>query len=349
MCAFETAYNRQRLRRTSYVDVKRRFNTSYVNVYAKNLIPSTINISSYFYLSIGRLNLIGTLLISMFLVVLTTNAFAAPPPAMRNPKDIELSGLERRASLSSPIGRIELRWTRESERLFGKTPERATIEAASSVAKALKQSSFPSSIKLLNINWQIVFLSKDLKGGQVPNMLLSNCHPGWMTPPANIYIASEQVAGGCGGKAPTPGKIADSQLARVLIHELGHAVEFALAPNLGGDRARSEGFATWFEVFASRYSSLLDSGSLLNEQKFLARQRAGIADKRFLGSAADYSLAAVFFHLITENRTVSDLSRVYQQMSAERISFIQSLRKVMGWSEKQLDQKVKEFVNSSAR
>lgn len=245
---------------------------------------------------------------------------------MRHPKDLELSGLQRLASLASPIGRIELRST-ESERLFGKTPERATIEAANAVAKALKQSSFPSNVKNLNLNWQIVFLSKELKQGQVPeNFLLSNCHPGWMTPPANIYIASEQAAGACGSQSAMTAKVADAQLARVLTHELGHSVKYALAPYAARDRARSEGFATWFQFFG-QFSNLLDSNLILSEQKLFARQRASIPNQSFQGGAGDYALASVLFHLLNENRSVADLSRVYDLMTSSHISFLQSFTK----------------------
>jgi hypothetical protein len=283
-------------------------------------------------------------ILALSILVSTSSAFATPTTEMRIPKDIQLNGLERRVSLASPIGRIELRWTRESERLFGKTPERATIEAASSVAKALKQSSFPGRVKSINLDWQIVFLSKDLKAGQVPDFLISNCHPGWMTAPANIYIASEQAAGSCGAQGPSPGNIADKELAQVLIHEMGHAVEYALAPNAPRDRARSEGFATWFEVFAGRYSNLLDSASILREQKLMASQRASIADQSFQGGPGDYALASILFHLITEGRTVSDLNRVYELMASERISFLQALLKVSGWSNKLLEQKISSFL-----
>lgn len=263
---------------------------------------------------------------------------------MRSPQEIELSGLERKASLASPIGRIELRWTRETERLFGQTPERATIGAATTVAKALRQSSFPTRVKSINPNWNIVFLNKDLKAGQVPNILLSNCHPGWMTPPANIYIASEQAAGSCAGSQALAGKIADARLSRVLIHEIGHAVEYALGPNIPLDRARSEGFATWFEVFAGRYSGILDAGSILSEQKFLARQKITTANYEFNGGAEDYALASSIFHVLTEDRAVSDLTRVYDTMTNSRVSFPQALSKVMGLSDKQIEDKLQAFI-----
>lgn len=263
---------------------------------------------------------------------------------MLDPSSIELTGLERHSSLSTPIGRIELRWTRESESLFGRTPERATIEAANAVGKALRQSSFPSRLKYLSADWQIVFLSKDLKAGQVPSQLISNCHPGWMTPPANIYIAAEQAAGSCGGSAPARGAAADAQLAQVLIHELGHVVEYNLAPQAGFDRARAEGFATWFEVFAGKYSLLLNSSAILSQQKMLARQRAVSGDSTFRGGADDYALAGSIFHVLTESRTVSELARAYEIASSERAPFNKAVQKVTGWSDRQLEDKVREFL-----
>ena len=276
---------------------------------------------------------------------LAVPSLPTPPNSMRSPHEIELNGLERKVSLATGIGRIELRWTRDSERLFGRTPERATIEAANAVAKALKQSSFPSRLKFLNLNWNVIFLSKDLKAGQVPNILISNCHPGWMTPPSNIYIASEQAAGSCGGSPVAIGKVADAELTRVLIHEMGHAVEFALAPDIVIDRARSEGFATWFEAFAGRFSGLLDVASIRNEQKFLSRQKISGNYFSFNGSAQDYALASIIFNIIADERAISDLTRIYDLMGSAHLSFQQAISTVTGWSEKQIDENIIKYLN----
>ena len=144
---------------------------------------------------------------------------------MAAPQDIKLTGTIRTESMVSPVGKIDLRWPRSTEQLFGQTPQRAMSDAASAVSRALKQAGFPSAVQNLHINWNVVFMDENVPETQIPLYLVSNCHPAWMTPVANLYVVGQRVAAGCGGGKSPGSSVGDSQLAQVLIHELGHGVE----------------------------------------------------------------------------------------------------------------------------
>ncbi len=281
------------------------------------------------------------ILLNLLFVLLTCQAFAEN---LLSPKDIKLTGLERQASLNSPLGKIELRWPREAETLFGKTPEKATIEAATSIAKALRQSSLPQSLKQASSNWNIIFISSKISGQQVPKSLIDNCHSGWMTPPANIYIVSERIAGECFNNSYNLKKVADSQLARVMIHEMAHALEFKFSNSLPFDRLRSEGFASWFEAFAAQYSSDLDRAQIISEQKSLAYSKLASGSLIFNGNADDYAFGAVMFHIFLENKALSDLTRLYQLISSKKLSLIEAVKSVNSWSDKQLSAELDKYL-----
>ena len=171
------------------------------------------------------------------------------------PEDIELKGNIRRERLNSSLGPIDLRWPRTAETLFGRTPLRAMADAARTVSKASRTSAFPSEIQGLNIEWKVVFMDADLPSTQIPAQLRNNCHPGWMTPPANIYIVAQRIAGNCGDQKTVKSSVADSQLTETLVHEIAHVLEYHLLKKKppSFNRMRSEGFATWFETFAAQY------------------------------------------------------------------------------------------------
>lgn len=116
---------------------------------------------------------------------------------LANPDEISHQGLVRRENMSSSLGSIELSWPREVEKLFGRNPKLAVQDVSRAVSKALKSASFNNNIRLLDTNWKIVYLGKDLAASQIPEYLRMACHPGWMTPPTNIYIAAEKIATNC--------------------------------------------------------------------------------------------------------------------------------------------------------
>lgn len=255
------------------------------------------------------------------------------------PDQIHLDGTVRKDDIATSLGRIEMRWPRSAETLFGRTPLRAVTEAAGAVSRALKTGGFDARVQQLTLPWKIVFMDEKLPEGQIPLELVSNCHPGWMTPPANIYIVAQRVAAGCGGERRSHQSVADAQLAQVLIHEMGHAVEYALLGDAATpDRMRAEGFACWFEQYGTDFSPLMRKGATREYYLDLAKQslRSGEQILSFSGSAFDYARASLLFHAIAERRGVPGLMRVYKAMRESHHAFIPAVEVALGWDEKKL-------------
>lgn len=268
-------------------------------------------------------------------------SYLAPPDA------IQLGSNIRSVELSSSLGRVELRWPRKVDNLFGKTPERAVVDAMRTVSKTVKQSGFPIRIRSLYMPWKIVFLDEELPETQIPGNLVSNCHPAWMTPPSNIYVVAQRVVAGCSGRRAVSQSVADAELAEVLLHEVGHAIEAQLLGRMfGGDRIRAEGFATWFEQFAADYSQIIPSGKLRNEQ--LRRANVLLTEGRlgrgFVGNSDSYIEAALPFHAIVAKRRVVGLMELYEYISGERVLFRDAVRKKTGWSNKRLALEIRKVI-----
>lgn len=265
------------------------------------------------------------------------------------PEAFELDGAIRRVDMPSSIGRIRLRWPRSVEALFGRTPERAMAEAARAVSRAVKAVGFPPIVSNLDLDWQVVFMDEARPDGQIPAALVSNCHPGWMTPPANIYIVADRVAAGCGGSAPAATTVADSALARVLIHEIGHAVEYRLLlEQFGRSRMRAEGFATWFTGHAADFSPLLERGAVERENLALARvalAEGGITGP-FRGGADDYARAGAIFAAIVARRGVRGIIDVYAVMRKNDLDLFAGIESRLGWDASHLSDEVGRVVAS---
>lgn len=257
------------------------------------------------------------------------------------PADISLEGTVRRETISTPLGRIQLRWPRKVESLFGRTPERAVAEAAQAVRKALLRGGFPENLRNIDVPWDVVFLDETLPEKQIPTYLVTNCHPAWMTPPANLYIVSQRVVAGCTQSSSSVKRsVADSELAPILIHEMGHVLEHLLLGQADpGDRMRAEGFASWFEQYASDFSTVVQRGSMLSFYQTLARTSYDQSPEvfTFLGSAHDYARASMYFHAVVDRKGVSGLMDVYETMRASKSGFLPSITKVTGWSQKKIE------------
>ena len=262
-------------------------------------------------------------------------------PQMASPSEINLKGNIRVATLNSALGRIELRWPRAVEQLFGRTPERATVDAAASVNRALNASSFPTEVQHLYQEWSIVFLDASQPITQVPPSLVNDCHPGWMTPPSNIYIVAQTAANFCGGQRVEP-SVADSRLAQVLIHEMGHAVEYQLLKDqFARNRMRAEGFASWFEQYANDYSSVIPRGSIKNYYRSMARSSfRGSSQFSFSGTASDYAQASMFFAAIESRRGVSGVVDLYKRMRTQKVDLMPAIQGEMGWDDRKLSEEV---------
>ena len=280
----------------------------------------------------------------------------APAPVMRAeglalPQEIELKGNIRAVTMVSSLGKINLRWPRKVEKLFGRTPERAVADAARTVSKALKQSGFPAQVQSLYQDWNIIFMDENLPEKQIPSSLVSNCHPAWMVPPASIYVVAQRVAEGCSSSQQQSNRNnppalqsrqdADAELAHILLHELGHAVEYQiLGSNMGDEQFRAEGFATWFEMYSSDFSSIIPLHSVRENTKKYAQesyQSQGM-NFTFSGTAQDYSRVAMLFEVIVKRKSLSTLMRIYSKIREDNLTFLKAVDAVIGWDYTKLTQ-----------
>lgn len=271
---------------------------------------------------------------------------------LESPKGIELEGSLRKSNISSSLGRIELKWQRKAEELFGRSPERGVVEAARAVSKALKQSGFPIELSTFTQDWEVVFMDEASARGQVPDYLVTGCHPGWMVPPSNIYIVVERAAGGCGGAPKLKPEMADAYLATILMHELGHAVEYKLLKQkLSLDRTRAEGFATWFESYAAQYSPLTSGFDLIGPRKTQARQaiERGGGTFDFHGSSDDYARASMYFEVIYKRGGISALLDVYRLITESNLSFKAAAQSRLGVSAERLEEEAYKVASAPSR
>ena len=244
---------------------------------------------------------------------------------------------------------MSLRWPRSVESLFGRTPERALADAAATVNRVLKMQGFPLSVQSLNLSWQVVFMDERVPVAQIPYSLISNCHPAWMTPPANLYVVSQRVAEGCGGNRGSA-SVNDAQLAQILIHEIGHAIEFQLLRGHGaGDRIRAEGFACWFEQYASDYSSVTTRGSVRKKYLTLAKEsyRQEPNQFNFRGTAMDYARASTLFYAVVEKAGIRGLMDVYGKMAESELSFGEAVQARFGWNADRFLNEAKSFAQKA--
>lgn len=267
------------------------------------------------------------------------------------PDEILLDGTVRSETISSALGKIELRWPRKIEGIFGKNPLRATTDAARTVARAISSPAFPSKIQNIDLPWKIIFIDEEqLANNTIPANLKNNCHPGWMTAPANIYIVAQRVAYNCSREKVPPSE-ADAAMSQVLIHEIGHALEFHLLEGVRVDpdsRMRAEGFASWFEYYAAEYSSLLSRSKI--KDNFLSAARFSLKEQKgnftFTGSGLDYARASMYFFSIADKRGVRGVLDVYKKMSEANLGFFQAIESANNLSPEQLEKDVARFIEN---
>ena len=264
-------------------------------------------------------------------------AMCATTPYIAKPKEISLDPSSAKASFLSSFGDVTLRWSREVEDLLGgKSPRSAMAEAIRHAERAIASSSFPDVLRKVQAKWQVVFMGADLPQGQIPHYLLSSCHPGWMTPPANIYIASQRIAKGCSDDSPLKGKeVSNATLIRVLLHEMGHALEYQLLKErFAGDTGRAEGFAVWFEHFASKTVPGLSEAEMSAQRCALlcARPQGSLGIANFRGTPGDYAAASIYFEAIASTFGISAIFRVYDRMILEELDFNSAAMKEFTWT-----------------
>lgn len=259
------------------------------------------------------------------------------------PRDVQLMGSVRSASFATDLGRMEVRWQRKAEECFGKNPDKAVASAAQTVNRAIKSARFSTAAKHPRRDWQIVFIDRAAAFAQFPASISVGGHPGFMVPPSNIYIISDFIPGSCSGNP-----VADSVLEQVLLHEMGHVIEYTLleGSKASPDRARSEGFASWFEQYSAEYARDIPDGEVTAYYNRLARQ--GLSDKGnlavFDGSAQAYAVSALRFRAIVDRKGVSGLMRVYDAMSEQSLSFDAAVKETLRWNEGTMQREMARIV-----
>ncbi len=248
------------------------------------------------------------------------------------PKEVELSEPVRSSSFTTDLGRMEVRWQRKTEECFGKSPSRAVSDAARAANRAVKSARFSPRAKRPGQDWQIVFTDKESALAQFPSSIAVEGHPGFMVPPSQIYIISDFVSEGCSGSP-----VADVTLEQVLLHEIGHAIEHILldGSKVPPDRARSEGFASWFEQYSAEYAVDIPDGQVVAYYNGLAREGIGSSEEPqpFDGSAQAYAVSALRFRAIVDRQGVSGLMRVYDLMAEKELPFDAAVREVLRWND----------------
>lgn len=260
------------------------------------------------------------------------------PQYIPNAADVSLRGGERSESFVTDIGRMDVRWPRQIERCFTKNPSRAIAEAASAANRALKSGRFGASLKYGKKDWSLVFIDRASAVSQFPMALSLGGHPGFMVPPNQIYIVTDYISPNC-----APEGDVDSKLIQVLLHEMGHVLEYTLlgSSNVSPDRKRAEGFAAWFEGYSSKYASGISQGAVKNFYRGMVRDQSRVGGSSFSGSGEDYAIASLEFEAVVARKGVAGLMDVYATMSADNCSFYEALSKKFGWDKRALAREVK--------
>ena len=260
------------------------------------------------------------------------------PLSIPKADEVDLRGGVRSSSFGSPLGTMDVRWPRQVERCFGKSPSRAISEAASAVNRALRNGRFDEKMKYARRDWSLVLIDRASAVSQFPMQLSLGGHPGFMVPPNQIYIVVDFISPNC-----QPSGDVDALLTQVLLHEMGHVLEFSLLGESGfaADRKRAEGFAAWFEGYSSKFSSAIPRGRVQETYRTMVQSQSGVGSQQFSGSGQDYAIASLEFEAIVARKGVSGLMEVYETMSTSRCSFYDALYKKFGWDQKDLQREVK--------
>lgn len=232
--------------------------------------------------------------------------------SLPSPEEVQIGNLTRSADFVSELGDIEMRWPREIERCFGQVPNRAMADALTLARRVLLRFPFPKEVKNSQASWNIVFTDEKSAESQFPGNVIMGRHPGFMLPPNKIYIIADFISPDCDLKKAE----VDLLLRRVLVHEIGHVIEFTmLGEEFGKERARAEGFASWFELEALRGMSKKAGEEI--EQDFLKQARAeyskkGFDPRKFSGTSGGYALWAMYFQALVERKGFGALARGYK-------------------------------------
>jgi hypothetical protein len=193
-------------------------------------------------------------------------------------------------------------------------------------------------MKYARRDWSLVLIDRASAVSQFPMQLSLGGHPGFMVPPNQIYIVVDYISPNC-----QPSGDVDALLTQVLLHEMGHVLEFSLLGESGfaADRKRAEGFAAWFEGYSSKFTSAIPRGRVQETYRGMVQSETSVGSRQFSGSGQDYAIASLEFDAIVARKGVSGLMDVYETMSDCRCSFYEALHKKFGWDRKDLQREVK--------
>lgn len=261
-------------------------------------------------------------------------------PAIPDADEVDIQGAVKTASFVTDLGPISVKWPLSVEKCFGRSPAKAVADAAQTVNRAIASAPFPAEVKNRSRSWSLAFTDKATAVREFPASLTIGGHPGFMVPPNNIYLISDFISPSCNSS-----EVADSLLTQVLLHEMGHVIEYLmLGKDFGLDRPRAEGFASWFEQYAAEYSRVIPKGSVSAYYRQLATQAMKSLPAPFEGSPYDYARAALMFEAIVERRGVAGLMGVYNVIKTEGIPFSAAVEKSVRWNKKTLEQEMMNLV-----
>lgn len=298
--------------------------------------------------------LMGAVLLSAAVTAVETLADGAKGQGvtgrMARPGEISLGALERSESLSSPLGAVNIRWARSAELMFGTSPERAVLESMRAVKRTLYSLGIDQSDLGDISRWEMVFVDKDLKSSELPSELLERCHPAWMTPPSNLYFVANRIAGGCSGRELFDRARADAEMAEVILHEIGHVIEYMLLKNkINPDVPHAEGFATWFTSVASDYTPFFRRGQLKREQLQLAAVSLanGVGAGGFKGTENDYVVGALPYHAVYNRLGARGIKELYRELEGGA-PMIEALKQGVDWSPIKLKEEIANTLNGKS-
>lgn len=263
------------------------------------------------------------------------------------PHSMDVGRLAREVSFGTSLGTMNIRWARDLERCYRVTPAKAIAEASRTVRQALRVSKLFSEVGQKSRTWDFVLTDRLHAISQVPTDIIRGRHPGFMLPPNRVYILSDFIAQNC-----QENPISDRLLAQVLLHEMGHVVEYILLgePASMSNRERGEGFATWFEHYASGFSKTIGKDRVSENLRKLGMQHQGALGPKgsFDGTALGYARAAMPFFLLVSKKGTGGIARLYRDARMKQVPLHEAVRNVFGWSEvvyqKRLDKFTQQFL-----
>ncbi len=250
--------------------------------------------------------------------------------------------------LSTDLGTVLVRYPRESAVLRVLSPVTSVRRSWEAAAATLLELGIPPFPAEQLPEWNVILTDQsrlEVNGSRVSTAF---CHTALMGPPADIVIDGYRLLHPCDGASVANPERA---LQRSLVHEIGHGVEYQLLGNGINRRQRwhAEGFATWFETWATGKLKGEDSKKIQD----LMRGKARLAFQRnwkpylFQGSPADYLTSYALIASIAERRSVASLVAVYQRSSRDHLTLEQAVEREFGLSFAQWMAEAEAFLAAS--